>query len=188
MKINVLIIAMLAIGLCAVAGAQNYSFSVPEMEMHNQIQPDASVVIMYKITFHCNDGADPIDIVDVGMPNYNYDISNMTASLNGVQLSTIRDSEVVPPGVEVPLDPVIGPGETGVFEILFGIPNMVYQDTTDAEYASYQITPTWFDGSLLTDTTKLEIAVYVSDNIELDKYSPGRQTSHRSSIWRTRRP
>lgn len=169
MKMRAVMVGLLVIGVCAVAGAQNYSFSVPEMEMHNQIQLDGSVVIQYKITFHCNDGADAIDIVDVGMPNYNYDISNMMASLNGVQLSTIRDSEVVKPGVEVPLEPPIGPGETGVFEITFGIPDMVYQDTTDAEYASYQITPTWFDGSLLTDTTKLEIAVYLTKNIELDE-------------------
>ena len=169
MKMNVLIIAMLAISLCTVAGAQNYSFSVPEMEMHNYVQLDGSVLIEYKITFQCNDGADPIDIVDIGMPNYNYDISNMTAGLNGVNLSTISNSEYVKPGVEVPLDPAIGPGETGVFEISFTIPEMVYQDTTDAEYASYQITPTWFDGQFLTGTTKLAVVVYLTKNIEMDE-------------------
>ncbi len=161
--------ALLVAWICGAAAAQNYSFSVPEMEMHNYIQPDASVRIEYKITFHCNDGADPIDIVDIGMPNHNYSISNMTASLDGASLGIIRKSVYVTPGVEVPLTPAIGPGETAVFEITFTIPNMVYQDTTDAEYASFQITPTWFDMSLLHGTTRLAVVVYVSDGIELDE-------------------
>ncbi len=163
----VLTAAVLA-ALCSSAPAQNYSFQVPEMELHVTVNPDASITMEYKITFLCNEGADPVDIVDVGVPTYDYDIENMSARLNGEELPTIRSSEYVHPGVEVPLSPAVGPGKTGVFEMKFTMPDMVYQDTTRADYASLRITPTWFDGDFMTGTTKLGIIVYLPDSLQLD--------------------
>jgi len=168
-KLRLLLMVPVACLMCGVALAQDYSFEVPEMELHVTVNPDASVTMRYKITFLCNSFAKPIDIVDVGVPHKDYDIGNMTAHLDGEQLSTIRPSEYVHPGVEVPLEPAIAPGQTGVFEFECTMPDLVYQDTTNPENASLRITPTWFDGDYMTGSTDLAVIVYLPDSIELDE-------------------
>ncbi len=169
MKLRLLLTVLLVCVLCGSALAQDYSFEVPEMELHVTVNPDASVTMKYKITFLCNTDAKPIDIVDIGVPHEDYDIGNMTAHLDGEELATIRRSEYVHPGVEVPLDAPIGSGETGVFEFECTMPNLVHQDTTNKENASLRITPTWFDGDYMTGTTNLAVIVYLPDSIELDE-------------------
>lgn len=166
-RLNVALILTLV--MCAVASAQNYSFEIPEMELHVTVNPDASVTMEYMILFKCNSGADPIDVVDVGLPHAGYDISNMTASLDGEPLEDIRVSQYVTPGVEVHLSPTIAPTESGLFQFKCTMPDMVYQDTTNRDNASLRITPTWFEGSLLTGATRLTIVIYVPDDVELDE-------------------
>jgi len=142
-KYRILVAVILAVALCCSgAWAQDYSFSVPEMELHVTVNPDASVRLEYRIVFTCNEGAHEIDVVDVGLPHEAYDLSNMHASLNGNPLTGIKTSGYIDCGVEVPLSPAISPGETGVFQFECTMPDLVYQDTTDKEYASLQITPT----------------------------------------------
>ena len=145
--------------------AQSYSFAVPQMQMQVYVQPDASIRIVYDITFD-NYGS-PIDIVDIGTPNDNYDIGNMSASIDDVPLTDIRTSEYIDTGVEVHLDDQeIGSGEQGTLHFEFTMPNMVYQDTTDKEQASLQITPTWFDSDLVQDTTHLQLAIHIPEGVE----------------------
>jgi hypothetical protein len=152
------------------AFAQEYSFSVPEMMLEVTVNPDASVTMDYTITFACNPGAHSIDIVDVGLPHSDYDISNMRASVNGVPLSGIKKSSYIDVGVEVPLgSEAIQPGQSGVFEFSCTMPDLVYQDTTRADYASLRITPTWWDGQYVTGTTKLGIVVYLPKSIRPDE-------------------
>ena len=158
-----------AAAFCAQSPALEYSFQVPEMELHVTVNPDASVTMEYRMNLMCNEGARAIDIVDIGTPHRGYDMSNMKAYLNGEKLDIIRHSEVVHPGVEVPLTPPIDPGQSGQFEINLTMPDMVYQDTTRAENASLRITPTWFDGDYLTGSTDLLVAVYLPRSIEFEE-------------------
>ncbi len=148
--------------------AQNYSFAVPQMQMQVYVQPDASIRIVYDITFE-NYGS-PIDVVDIGTPNDNYDIGNMSAAIDGVPLTDIRTSEYIDTGVEVHLDgQEIRSGEQGTLHFEFTMPNMIYQDTTDKEKASLQITPTWFDSDLVRGTTHLQLAVHIPEGVEPDE-------------------
>ncbi|MGC9319752.1 MAG: hypothetical protein ACP5KN_17095 [Armatimonadota bacterium] len=163
-----LVCAALALVTGGAAQAQDYSFSVPEMRFEVTPNADASVTLHYTMKLHCNGGGHPIDIVDVGLPDRNYNIANMSAWLNGAPLSTIRPSEYIDVGVEVPLSPPIQPNQTGTFEFEATMPNRVYQDTTNSELASLRITPTWFDGNYLTGTTDLMIVVYLPDSVNLD--------------------
>lgn len=150
--------------------AATYRFSVPKMGLIVDVQKDASAAMDYEITFENDASADPIDVVDVGLPHRNYDFSTMTASIDGVSVTDIRKSEYVDIGVEVHLGGyAIQPGQTGVFKFHCVMPDMVYQDTTHKEWASFQITPTWFDGSLLTGTTDLQLAVSVPAGIKPDE-------------------
>jgi hypothetical protein len=148
--------------------AQSYSFGVPDLKMQVYVQPDASVKIVYDITFE-NYGS-PIDIVDIGMPHSNYNLSTMSASINGVNLSDIRKSEYVNPGVEVHLSgQAIPRGSSGTLHFEFSMPDLVFQDTTNKELASLQITPTWFDSDFVRGTSNIQIAIYMLEGIQPDE-------------------
>jgi hypothetical protein len=155
--------------LTAPAWGQAWSFSVPRMVLNVTPNPDASATLEYEVEFHCNDGAHPIDIVDMGLPHEDYDISNMSASINGKPLTGIRPSTEIDIGVEVDIDPAIMPGQTGTFRFEATMPDMVYQDTTNSELASLRITPTWWGAQYVTDTTLLGIFVYLPDSVDMEK-------------------
>ncbi len=148
--------------------AQSYSFAVPELKMQVFVQPDASIHIVYDITFE-NFGS-AIDIVDIGTPNRGYDLANFSASINGRSLTDIRTSEVIDTGVEVHLDGEAIPiGQSGTLHVEFTMPDMVYEDTTRDGYASLQITPTWFDSTLVRGSTDVWILVHMLPEIQPDE-------------------
>ena len=148
--------------------AQSYRFEVPRLEMQVFVQPDASVRIVYDVTF-ANEG-DPIDVVDIGLPHENYDISAMRASINGVELTDIRPSAYIAIGVEVHLDDqAIEWGEEGTLHFEATLPDMVYQDTTDKAYASLRITPTWFDEDLVSAPGYIGVAIHLPEGVAPDE-------------------
>lgn len=146
--------------------AQTYAFQVPQIKMQVFIKSDSSVRIIYDITFK-NEG-DTIDVVDIGTPNDHYDISNMSASINGVGLGDIRPSTYIDTGVEVHLDgQAIRLGQQGTLHFEFTMPpGLVYQDTTDKTYASFRITPTWFDPDSVRGDTDYMIAIYLPEGVK----------------------
>ena len=166
----VLFAMCLLIILAAPAAAQDYLFGVPDVEMQVFVQTDGSARIQYDITFQNSTGGHVIDIVDIGMPTKDYDISNMTASISGAAITDIRPSEFVKPGVEIHLDRFTIPASgTGILHFEFTMPNMVYQDVTNKELASLQITPTWFDGQFVQGSTNLKIAIHLPEGVNPDE-------------------
>lgn len=166
----ILTLFVLVVFASPVKAAQSYSFSVPELRMQNFIQPDASVRIVYDITFSNNVFGQTIDIVDIGTPNEDYDIGNMSASVDGVAVTDIRVSEFVSPGVEVHLGgQSIQAGQTGILHFEFSMPNMVFQDTTNNENASFQITPTWFDSQFVTGSSDVWVLVHMLPEVMPDE-------------------
>ena len=148
--------------------AQNYLFSVPSVVFQVFVQPDGSARLVYDIEFE-NLGS-TIDIVDIGVPTKDYQLSNFSASIDGLPLDDIRPSEYVKPGVEVHLDSgSIPSGQSGTLHVEFTMPDMVYQDLTSKDLASLQITPTWFDSQFVSGTTNLEIAVHLPEGISIDE-------------------
>ena len=154
----------------SVATAQDYSFSVPELQMHVEILRDAAAKVTYDITFQNMPGAHPIDIVDIGVPHADYSLGTVKASANGKSALDVRPSEYVKPGFEVHLGAgTIPPGQTGTFHVEFTMPNMVYQDTTRKDYASFRITPTWFGSQYVKGVTNIKVAVHLPKGIERDE-------------------
>ena len=147
--------------------AQNYQFSVPRLEMDIEIQKDGSAVIKYDIDFENAPGAHAIDIVDVGMPHERYVLGNVTAALDGEFARDIRPSQYVKPGVEVhlPHGGIIA-GGTGNFTFEAQVPDLVFQDTTRDDYASFQITPTWFDSKFVTGSTEERVQVTLPEGLK----------------------
>ena len=154
----------------APASAQSYSFSVPDMKMQVYVQADSSVRIVYDITFSNSSFGHEIDIVDIGMPTSKYNFSNMRASVDGVSITDIRRSEYVNPGVEIHLgSKAIRSGQSGALHFEFTMPELVFQDVTQRDYASLQITPTWFGSEFVNGNTHLQIAIHMLEGIDPDE-------------------
>jgi hypothetical protein len=168
----------------ASARAQEYRFAVPSMEFEATILKDGSARLDYEIVFENQPGALSIDVVDVGLPHANYDLSTMSASCDGVPVSSIAPSQYVDIGVESHLANPILPGSTGTFEFSCVIPDMVYQDTTDDALASFRAKPTWFDPSLTVGDTRLQMAVHFPPGVKEGepKYQT-EATKYQDLVW-----
>ncbi len=165
-----LVASLLVASWAFTAVGQDYSFSVPKLEMHAVIQPDASVKLIYDIEFQNMPGAHAIDIVDIGVPHSDYSLSNVKASAGGQTSLGVHHSEYVKPGFEVHMGAgAIGPGQTGTFHVEFDMPDMVYQDTTREDYASFRITPTWFGSQYVQGVTNIKVAVHLPKGLKRDE-------------------
>ena len=170
-SLSLVLLAILFLGLALIPAtavhAQSSGFSIPELRMEVFIQPTGDAHVVYNITFENSAFGEPITVIDIGTPHDDYDLSNMRAWIDGMLLTDIRTSEYIDTGVEIHLhDRPIGAGESSTFRMEFTIPDMVYQDTTDPEYASFQITPTSFDPALFFGPSDIWIAVHVLPGID----------------------
>ena len=149
------------------AHAQEYRFSVPEMQVVLTVQPDASVLIEYRMTFQNQPGAHAIDVVDVGMPTKNYEV--LEASIDGTPLSSWGPSTYIETGPEIRLGPYAIPaGSRGVFECRARVTDFVYEDRTDSQRASLRFTPTWFGDRYVVGETDLLLVVRFPQGVHPD--------------------
>ena len=91
-----LLIMLLAIQIAPVQ-AQNLDFQVPSENIQAIVNSDGTLSLDYQIQFSNSNSGDVIDIVDVGMPNYDYVLSTMTADINGFTVTDIRDFRIRSP-------------------------------------------------------------------------------------------
>ena len=161
---------ILPFAVASSASAQNYSFSVPKLQMFAAVQPDSSVKIEYMIEFQNNPRAHPIDVVDIGTPHSGYRLSDIHAWIDEQPLHNIRPSSAISTGFEVHLDAgTIMPGRTGKLRVEFTMPKMVYQDTTRKDYASMRITPTWFGDQYVTGNTHIQVMILLPKDVKPDE-------------------
>lgn len=149
--------------------AQEYSFSVPRNYSDVYINHDGSISIAYSITFSCDPGAHPIDIVDIGLPNSKYNLGSAKASINNVALTDIRNSTYVT-GVEVHLGAhTIQPGQTGTLNFSIIHPKMVFADEDKEDYASMVFSPTWYGSAYAHGKTDLRLNVHFPAGVKPDE-------------------
>jgi hypothetical protein len=159
------LVALLSLSLFSIptaSQAQNNFYGVPNMQMYVTIEPDGGASIDYSITYHNLPGSGAKEVVDIGTPNEDYDLQNIQAWIGKQRIpsSNIQRSTVLPIGFEVHFGAdAILPGRTETLRVLFKMPKMVFQDTTRKDYASFKITPTWFNENYVQGNTHLQIAV-----------------------------
>jgi len=144
--------------------AQTYSFQVPTEAVGVFVNSDGTLTLDYTITFQNNPSADPIDIVDIGMPNPDYILSSIKADVGGSPVSDIRPSTVVSPGIEVHLGKyTIQPGQTGTLHVNVGtVNNAIGASTlqeTQGPYASIVFTPSSFDQKFVSGKTHMTFSI-----------------------------
>src|SRR4030066_2222914 len=98
----------------SIALAQTYSFSLPQETVNVYWNQDGTSSIDYIFVFTNDSFASPIDYVDIGVPNENYDLNSVVADVDGQVINDIEKSPYVDPGIAVGLGSnTIQPGETG---------------------------------------------------------------------------
>lgn len=162
--------------------AQTYLFQVPREIVSVYINDDGNLTIDYSITF-TNESPDPLDIIDIGLPNNNYDPSSITADVNGNRLDKIRKSQYVPMGIEVHLEEYsIQTGNTATLHVNIGIVSNALgkSELQEAEdYASLEFTPNYFGSEYVRGKTHLTFSIILPAG--MDSQEPRYHTP--SSNW-----
>ncbi len=149
------------LSLAALAGptlAQEYSFTLPRNTSWLVVTPAGQADLYYELTFVCDPGAHPIDIVDIGMPNGSYQLDGAMARVGQTELDDIRVSEYVKPyGVEVHLDAkTIRPGDSATLFFNIHLEKLLYRDSKDPNYVSFEFSPTWYGSKYVSGSTRME--------------------------------
>lgn len=132
----------------------SYQFEVLSNYSTVEIKEDSSVIIHYTITFR-NHG-DPIDIVDIGLPDKYYDLDTAEAYINEKRIKDVRKSTAIPVGVEIHLlDQTIPPGKEETINFSIKTTKRIYQDDKDPNYASVVFMTTYYDAQYTIGTTRL---------------------------------
>jgi hypothetical protein len=182
MKRHILITAitlLLAVALPARALAQQtYFFSLDKERVDVYWNADGGETLAYAFDFTDQPGAHPIDFVDVGTPNSNFDMSTVTADVNGNSVEVSKsDYQGSGSGFSVVMGQyAIQPGSSGSVHVSIGsITGVLYADTGDNTYASADFAPTYFGSQYVTGSTDLTVTFHMPPGVK-----PGEPRWHAS--------
>lgn len=169
-KLRLLSIAALLLLLLvplSVAYAQTYLFSMPVERVDLYWETNGTLTIEYEIVFQ-NHG-DPLDVVDLGLPNENYSLSNITATINGQPIDYMDyDSPYIDigPAIYFPSN-AIRAGETGTFRArITGITEVLYTDNEDESYASALFIPNYFGSDFVTGSSDITVVYHLPPGVQ----------------------
>lgn len=153
--------------------AQTYLFSMDQLTAHVYWQEDGTASLAYEFIFTNNPSASPIDYVDVGLPNGDFDVNTIEADVDGKMISDISRSGYQGSGTGVALGlgaNAIRPGQTGTVHVYVGtIRNMVYIDSQGDNYVSGVFVPTWFGSEYLTGTTDMMVIFHLPPGVQTEE-------------------
>ncbi|HEY3343407.1 MAG TPA: hypothetical protein VGJ97_00670 [Anaerolineaceae bacterium] len=158
--------------------AQTYSLSLPSEVVNAYYNQDGTLSLDYVFTFANDASASPIDFVDVGLPNDSYDMSTVTADVNGNPVTNISKADPNnlqggSNGVTLGLgSQQIAPGATGKVHLFVGKISRVvnpYTYNNVKDYASVNIVPTWFGSSFVHGQTNLTVSLHLPPGIQTNE-------------------
>jgi hypothetical protein len=166
--VAILLALLLAVGIAVPVLAQSYYFSLDKMVVHVYWNSDGTSSLEYLLTFTNQPSGHPIEYVDVGMPNRNYDFNSIEASIDGNPLSISRDFEGVGTGFSVVMGRyTIPPGQSGTVRVVVGrISGVLYQDDNDANYASAVFSPLYYQSNVITGTTDITVIYHLPPGVQ----------------------
>ena len=160
-----LFIILIALALPAGALAQDtYLFSVNKEVVHVYWNSDGTMSLDYTWVFTNQPGAHPIDFVDVGMPNYNFQTNTITADVDGTPVSiSSSDYQGSGSGFAIVMGAkTIPAGGTGTVHVYIGTINgVLYPDDNDEAYASAVFVPTWFGSQYVSGDTDFTMTFHL---------------------------
>ncbi len=161
---------ILAFSLASRVLAQNaYLFSVDKELVDVSWNVDGSESLEYTFVFTNQPGAHPIDFVDIGMSNSNFDISTASADVNGQSVSVSQsDYQGTGSGFSVVMGAAtIQPGASGTVHVSVGrITGVLFPDSQDNTYASGDFAPTYFGSQYVAGSTDLTMTFHLPPGVK----------------------
>ena len=153
--------------------AQEYAYTVPQMTVDAFWNEDGTLALEYTFLFVNNEYGHPIDYVDLGLPNADFDISSITAFVDGTQVFDISADNFWGDGYGVAIGTapnVIAPGSSGTVQVTIGrITNVLYNATEGNNYASAVLKPATFTPETSSGLTDLTVTFHLPPGIKEDE-------------------
>jgi hypothetical protein len=172
-KITVFVYLVLLTGLIfspVTAYAQSYFFSLDRETVDLFWQEDGTLSISYVFEFTNQPNGHPIEYVDVCLPNNQFSVSDITASVDGKVITFISASEYQGSGTGVAVglgSNAIPPGGTGTVSVnIERISNVLFPDTEADEYASAVFSTTFFGSEYVTGATNLSVTYHLPPGVQ----------------------
>lgn len=150
---------------------QSYSFTVDQEIAEVYWESDGSARILYMIVFTNDASGPPIEFIDIGTPNDNYDLGSISATINNRAISHIAHSEYISTGIELGLGSnAIQPGQQGTVVVDLGpISGLLYKDSQSDDYASARFEPNYFEKSSTHGSTDLTVIFHLPPGVQPDE-------------------
>jgi hypothetical protein len=177
--VSCVVLFVLVVTLSGSVHAASYYFSQDRMVANVFINADGSMTIDYTIDFTNDQSGALIDFVDVVLPNNNYDLKSVTASVNGKPITDISRSDVVSVGVALGLGSnAIQPGQSGRIVCHIGVQNRMlypYKNGDKQGYASFEFSPNSFDSAYVHGSSDITVTFHLPPGIQPEEpiyYTP----------------
>jgi hypothetical protein len=160
----------LSLAISSPALAQgDYYFAVERQIVQVYWNADGTMSLDYTWVFANQPGARLIDFVDVGMPNYSFDMSTVSADVDGTPVSVSQgDYQGSGSGFAVVLGGrAIRPGQRGTVHVYVGrVERMLFPDSEDEAYASGVFGTTYFDSQFVTGRTETTVTFHLPPGVQ----------------------
>ena len=175
----VLVTFLLLLVFTATISAQDYSIAVPEVEVWVFIESDGTLTIEYYYLFEVPPGAEPLDVVQLGMPaDSTYTLDDISGTIDDMPIAGVSYSNYVD-GVDIVLGShTIPSGGSGVLYIqVNNVGNVFYSAESEDErdYASLQFMPNYYSSELSRGNTEFTFSIILPPGAkdgEVVWYSP----------------
>ena len=166
---SLLLIAAMFVFASHAAAQSSYSFSLDREVVQVLWNADGTLALDYTLSFTNDPSGHPIDFVDVGMPNGNFDMGTVSVDVNGqgVDVST-SDYQGSGSGFSVVMgSKTIPPGGTGTVHVSVGrITGVLYKDSTNPSTdASADFSPFYFGSQYVHGNTDLTVTFHLPPGV-----------------------
>jgi hypothetical protein len=172
--LSLLILFALLGAIIVPAAAMDLQFQVVRQVVNLYLNKNGTATIEYFYDFQNDASGSMIDYIDVGVPEKgDYDLSSVTAEVNGKKITDIQASTYVTPGIAFGLGSnAIQPGQSGQVHILIGtVRSFFYEADTQASepYASFQFSPNSFGSQYAHGLTDMTVNIFLPPDIKPDE-------------------
>jgi hypothetical protein len=172
-----LLVVILVLSFTSSVFAQTYLFQVDSLDVVVEITDQGTMNVDLTYVFTNSPSASPIDYVDIGLPNNNFNLSDVQASVDGQPIYDISyaDSQYVKTGYGITLglgSNAILPGESGTVVVsIDDISSVIYKADQQEipDYASFQFSPSWFGSEYIQGTTDLSLTIVLPPGVGVDE-------------------
>ena len=155
----------------SVVFAQNLKFEMPNQSVDYYINSDGTATIVFIFEFLNSLFGAPIDYIDVGLPNGEFDVSSITADVNGLPITNISESDYQGKGdfgVALGLGSnAIQPGSSGTVTMRVNtIGRVLFPDTEDPEYTSTNYSTNYFGSEFVEGTSNMTVTFHFPEGVQ----------------------